>query len=438
MNLGKYSFGTGDRFGRQGKAQLAAIIRARAEGVEISPVWNKSHREHSIIGTRPADVRTEADNAVRVCGWDGAYLVDADHIGLNTVDQFIKSSDFFTIDVADFIARRASEGDINSFVRKQSKYIGKLSIDGTDATFNITEKQIRAAAEKFLLAVKRAGQIYRHIEAAKGAGNFVTEISMDETDRPQTPAELFFILAAVADEGVPAQTIAPKFVGRFNKGVDYEGSVARFARQFQEDLAVIAFAIREFALPQNLKLSIHSGSDKFSIYGSIRAALKKFDAGIHIKTAGTTWLEELVGLAMAGGEGLAIAKEIYAKAFLRIDELCGPYATVIDIDRARLPSPQEVEKWDEERFAATLRHPAPIGRSIKDVHKSNRKIDLGRSIGAGQAYNLNFRQLLHVGYKVAAEMGHSYLDALEKYKDIIAQNVTENIYQRHIRPIFIG
>jgi len=436
MILGKYSFGIGDRFGRQGKAQLAAILRARAEGVEISPVWNKSHREHSIIGTRPADTRTEADNAVRACGWDGAYFVDADHIGLNTVDQFIKSSDFFTIDVADFIARRASEGDINSFVRKQSKYIGKLSIDGTDATFNITEKQIQAAAEKFLLAVKQAGQIYRHIEAAKGAGNFVTEISMDETNQPQTPAELFFILAAVADEGVPAQTIAPKFVGRFNKGVDYEGSVARVARQFQEDLAVIAFAVRQFTLPQNLKLSIHSGSDKFSIYRPIRSALKKFDAGpvrsessgqrgkdlmrpsngagIHIKTAGTTWLEELVGLAMAGGEGLAIAKEIYAKAILRIDELCGPYAMVIDIDRAKLPRAEEVDKWEGDRFAAALRH---------DKSCDN--------------YNPHFRQLLHVGYKVAAEMGHSYLDALEKYEDIIAQNVTENIYERHIKPVLL-
>jgi len=436
MNLCKYSFGIGDRFGRQGKAQLAAIIRARAEGVEISPVWNKSHREHSIIGTKPADVRTEADNAVRACGWDGAYFVDADHIGLNTVDQFIEPSDFFTIDVAEFIGRTAGENELKSFMRKHSRYIGKLSMDRIDATFDITEKQIRTAAEKFLLAVKQAGQIYQHIEAAKGAGNFVTEISMDETDQPQTPVELVFILAAVADEGIPVQTIAPKFVGRFNKGVDYEGSVARFARQFQEDLAVIAFAIREFALPQNLKLSIHSGSDKFSIYGSIRAALKKFDAGpvrsesssqrgkdlmrpsngagIHIKTAGTTWLEELVGLAMAGGEGLAVAKEIYAKALLRIDELCGPYATVIDIDRAKLPSPQDVEKWEGDRFAAALRH---------DKSCDN--------------YNPNFRQLLHVGYKVAAEMGHSYLDALEKYEDIIAQNVTENIYERHIKPVLL-
>jgi hypothetical protein len=137
-------------------------------------------------------------------------------------------------------------------------------------------------------------------------------------------------------------------------------------------------------------------------------------AGIHIKTAGTTWLEELVGLAMAGGEGLAIAKEIYAGALSRIDELCKPYATVIDIDRAKLPTPQEVDKWEGDRFAAALRH---------DKSCDN--------------YNPHFRQLLHVGYKVAAEMGHSYLDALEKYEDIIAQNVTENIYERHIKLVLL-
>jgi hypothetical protein len=414
MILAKYSFGIGDRFGQQGKAQLAAIIRARQKGVEISPVWNKSHREHGIIGTKPADTRREADDAVRACGWNGAYFVDADHIGLNTVDRFIKSSDFFTLDVADFIARTVSESELNSFMRKHAKYIGKLSIEEIDVTFEVTEEQIRAAAGKFLLAVKQAGEVYRHIEAAKGTGNFVTEISMDETVEAQTPVELFFILAATADEGVPIQTIAPKFVGRFNKGVDYAGSVAKFARQFEEDLAVVAFAVKEFGLPANLKLSLHSGSDKFSIYGPINKALKKFNAGLHVKTAGTTWLEELAALAEAGGEGLVIARQVYAGALTRINELCQPYATVINIDRAKLPSPQDVERWDGAKFAATIGH----NKSCKD-------------------YNPHFRQLLHIGYKIAAEMGRRYLDALNKYQDIIAPRVTENIYERHIRPIFM-
>jgi hypothetical protein len=413
MILQKYSFGIGDRFCHQGKAQLDALIKAKQQGLDITPVWNKSHREHTIIGTEPADTRKEAIDAVAACEWDGPYFVDADHIGLGNVDKFIESSDFFTLDVADFISETTDKTDVDSFVQKHSKYVGSLAIDGIEETFNITAEQIKAIANKFLLAVKQAGRIYRHIATAKGADNFITEVSMDETDQPQTPVEMFFILAAIADEGIPAQTIAPKFTGRFNKGVDYVGDVAGFAKEFEEDLAVVAFAVREFGLPESLKLSIHSGSDKFSIYGPIAGALKKFDAGLHIKTAGTTWLEELIGLAMAGGDGLLIAKEIYAEALPRFDELCGPYATVIDIDRAKLPGAEQVDKWDGQSFASALRHDKSC-----------------------QQYNPNFRQLLHVAYKIAARMGPRFSDALDKHKDIIARNVTENIYERHIKLIF--
>jgi len=436
MVLDKFSFGIGDRFCHQGKAQLAALIKAKEQGIDITPVWNKSYREHTIIGTRPADTRIEADNAVAASGWGGPYFVDADHIGLKNVDEFIESSDFFTLDVADFIGKPADAVEVKAFVKKHNKYIGSLDIPGTDESFEISKEQAKAIADKYLLAVRQAGKIYRHITSAKGADNFITEVSMDETDQPQTPVEMFFILAAIADEGIDAATIAPKFTGRFNKGVDYVGDVNKFAREFEQDIAVINFAVKEFGLPSDLKLSVHSGSDKFSIYKPMREAIRKFDAGpvrnsaiggriqegnvsngagLHIKTAGTTWLEELIGLAMAGGEGLDIAKEIYAKALARIDELCAPYATVIDIDRRKLPQPKEVARWDGERFASALRHNQ-----------------------ACKQYNSSFRQLLHVGYKVPAEMGERYINALEKYEDVVAKNVTENIYQRHIKPIFMA
>ena len=414
MKLQKYSFGIGDRFGRQGKAQLAAIKKAKQQGINITPVWNKSNREHSIIGTTPQDTRKEADDAVSAAAFEDLYFVDADHIGLKNVDAFIKSSDFFTLDVADFIGHPAQESEIQAFIEKNKKLIGSLAIPGIDETFDIPEQQIWDIAAKCLLAIKEAGKIYRHIESAKGTGNFITEVSMDETDQPQTPVEMLFILAAIADEGIPARTIAPKFTGRFNKGVDYVGDVEKFAKEFEADVAVVDFAVNEFDLPRDLKLSIHSGSDKFSIYGPIAKTLKKFDAGLHLKTAGTTWLEELIGLAMAGGDGLSLAKEVYTVAISRIDELCGPYATVIDIDIATLPAPDIVDQWDSNAFASALRHDQSC-----------------------QRYNLNLRQLLHVAYKVAAEMGPRYFDALEKYADIIAQNVTENIYERHITPLFI-
>lgn len=415
MILEKYSFGVGDRFGHQGKAQLQAIINANKLAVNITPVWNKSHREHTIIHTEPDSVRTEADQAVGKLGWGGPYYVDADHINLKNVDLFTDSSDFFTLDVADFIGKSATEDEINAFVNKYGKYVGSLAIPGIDETIEITRGQILEIARKVLFAIKEAGRIYRHIKSKKGVDDFITEVSMDETDQPQTPVEMLFILAAVAEERIPAQTIAPKFSGRFNKGVDYVGDVAQFEKEFEQDLVVIAFAVEEFGLPKNLKLSMHSGSDKFSIYKPMNKALKRFDAGLHIKTAGTTWLEELIGLATAGGDGLSIAKQIYAEALSRFDELCGPYAAVIDIDKDKLPPSKAVDKWSGDELADALRHDQSCDK-----------------------YNPNFRQLLHVAYKIAAEMGTDYLNALEKYEKIIAQNVTENIYERHIKPIFMG
>jgi len=197
--------------------------------------------------------------------------------------------------------------------------------------------------------------------------------------------------------------------------VDYVGDVAQFTKEFEEDLAAIAFAVKRYGLPANLKLSVHSGSDKFSIYKAIYNAVHKFDAGVHVKTAGTTWLEEIIGLAEAGGDGLAIAKEVYAEAFAHAEELCKPYATVIDIDYAKLPSVDEVNAWTSEQYTGALRH-----------DQSN------------PAYNPSFRQLLHVGFKVAAKMGDKYLKALEANEAIVAKNVTTNLFDRHIKPIFLG
>jgi hypothetical protein len=238
---------------------------------------------------------------------------------------------------------------------------------------------------------------------------------MDETDSPQTPIELLVILAGIADVGIPIQTIAPKFTGRFNKGVDYVGNVAKFEREFNDDLAVIRYAVEKYNLPKNLKLSVHSGSDKFSIYSVMRRSLDRFGAGLHIKTAGTNWLEEVIGLAEAGGDGLALAKEIYAGALAHVNELCAPYATVIDIDPQKLPSLEAVNGWTSQQFVAALRHD----------QKNN-------------LYNPHLRQLLHVGYKIAAHMGDRYLDALKRHEKFVSKNVTENLYERHIKPLFVS
>lgn len=413
MELGKFSIGIGDRFAHQGVAQLRAIMKANESGLEISPVWNKSNREHIYVHSHPSDVRKEADVAVAALGYKGKYFVDADHINLSTVAPFVETADFFTLDVAAFIGKPSSEADVNKFVASCSKYMGALQIQGMQEPLQVTESLLREIAAKFLAATQQAADIYQYLLEKKGKGNFVTEVSMDEVESPQTPVDMLFILKMLADKGVPAQTIAPKFTGRFNKGVDYKGDLQQFAREFEEDVLVIDYAVKEFGLPKELKLSVHSGSDKFSIYPIMADIIKKYDKGLHLKTAGTTWLEEVIGLAKAGGEGLDLAKQIYANSYNRKDELCAPYADVIEIDGSALPSVEEVNSWSSEKYVNTLRH-------IPD-HPD---------------YNANFRQLIHVAYKVAAEMGETYTKLLKKYADVIGGCVEENIYDRHLKRLF--
>lgn len=415
LPLPKFSVGVGDRFGREAVAQLKACRMAAERGIGVVPVWNKSHREHKIVGSEPSGVRAAADLAVRELDWREPYFVDADHINLGSVDLFADPCNFFTIDVADVIGQPVPDSEAQAFCDAHPELFDRSASELEAAALSLSRDQVFETARRFLGAVRQAAQVYRRIVQLRQGRPFVTEVSMDETAEPQTPAQLIVILAALADERVPLQTIAPKFTGRFNKGVDYVGDVAQFEREFCGGVAALGFAVQRYGLPGNLKLSVHSGSDKFSIYPAIRRVLQASGAGVHLKTAGTTWLEELIGLAEAGGEGLAIAKEIYCSAYEHREELCAPYAAVIEIDQERLPSPQQVRDWSGEQYAAALRHDQ-----------------------TNPAYNPHLRQLLHVGYKIAALMGDRYLEALDRYREPIARNVTWNLLERHIAPVFPG
>jgi hypothetical protein len=405
----------GDRFAQQAAAQLRACQLAAQSGVDVVPVWNKSNREHTFIGSEPQSVLDAAKAAVERLGWTAPWHVDADHIRLETVDRFVPCSDFFTIDVADSIGRAAPAGDRAAFVERHPELVGTVRLEGVTHPFELTRSGLERITEKYMLAVQDAGRIYRHVAAAKGEGNFIAEVSMDETDAPQTPPELLVILALLADEQIRVQTIAPKFTGRFNKGVDYVGDLVQFEREFNEDLAVLAHAVSRYGLPANLKLSVHSGSDKFSLYPIIRRALRRTGAGVHVKTAGTTWLEEIIGLSEAGGDGLELVREMYGYALAHVDELCAPYASVIDIDRTQLPGAEVVAGWSGTRLANAVRH-----------------------IPGHPEFNANIRQLLHVSFKLAAQRGGVYLDLLRRNEAIVAKNVTENLFDRHLKPLFLA
>ena len=413
MTLEKYTIGVGDRFAHQAEAQLQACVKLAEQGIEVIPVWNKSNREHSFIGSEPQSVFDAAKAAVEALGWERGWHVDADHINMDTVEKYLGCSDFFTIDVADFIGQAPAEGAVAAFVEKHQELIGSVTIEGIDVPFDISREYVEEVACKYLAAVAEAGTIYRYIEANKD--DFIAEVSMDETDAPQTPPELLIILAALADEGVRLQTIAPKFTGRFNKGVDYVGDLAQFEKEFNDDLAVITHAIMAYGLPENLKLSVHSGSDKFSIYPIMGDALRRTGAGVHVKTAGTTWLEELIGLAEAGGEGLTLAKEIYAKALENVDALCEPYASVIDIDSDKLPTAEKVAGWSGDQYANALRH-----------------------VQEHPEFNQHLRQLLHIAFKLAAKEGARYTDLLKANSEVVGKNVTENLYDRHFKRLFVA
>jgi tagaturonate epimerase len=414
MPLPRFSFGVGDRFAHEAEAQLVAFERLASEGVIAAPVWNKSHREHTFVGSQPASVRAAAAAAVAARGWPHPWYVDADHIRLETVGGYLACCDFFTIDVADSIGQAAAIADVEAFLGRHPELTGPVKVAGIEKPLPLSADETRRIAMHYLSACREAGALWRHI-AAERAEPFVTEVSMDETDNPQTPPELLVILAMLADEKIPVQTIAPKFTGRFNKGVDYVGDLEQFALEFNEDIAVLAHAAASYGLPSSLKLSVHSGSDKFSLYPVIREAAARSGAGFHIKTAGTTWLEELIGLAEAGGDGLDLARDIYTQAFRGIDELTEPYAAVINIDRGSLPAPDTVGSWSGPELASAIRH-----------------------VPTDPGFNASLRQLLHVAFKLAAKQGTRYSDLLVANREIVAEQVTENIFQRHMRPLFLG
>lgn len=411
--LGKYSVGVGDRFGRAGVAQLGAIRRLYDDGVLATPVWNKSLREHRLTGTNPEGTRQAADAAVRESGWIHSYFVDADHVDPESLDSFLPHCDYFTIDVARYLGSPAAPDLRARFLATSAELIGTEEVPGATRRFEITRELADFAASQYLEALVQAQSAYRRIAERKEPGGFKIEVSMDETPRAQSSEELLLILRAASLLQLPLDAVAPRFTGRFLKGIDYLGDVRRFEDDFENHVAALRFAVTNFKMKTELKLSVHSGSDKFSLYPVMNCVLKRHDAGLHLKTAGTTWLEEIAALAESGGDELQLARDIYRTAYVERDTLVAPYAEVVAVDCARLPTPEVVQDWTGPELAAAVRH-----------------------LPTDPRFNPDFRQLMHVAYPVAARFGRRFLDALENNQAQIGPRVTENLYERHLRPLF--
>ncbi len=402
--LGKFSIGLGDRFGRQGKYQLEAVCELLKRRIEVIPVWNKSHREHLNTHTSPESVLQEAQEAVSEVKWKRAFHVDADHITLKTVPGYIASSDYFTIDVAHEI------GHPKSFSGADECVESFLACLPPQRRHMYHDDQLRHWAQKYGHAANQAGLIYAQIREAKGSDNFIAEVSMDEVETFQTPGELFFILFLLKSNGIHLQTIAPKFPGRFNKGIDYDGDTLEFARYFEQYLLCVSDAVKYFNLPKNLKLSIHTGSDKFSLYPVMGTLIRKYKQGIHLKTAGTTWLEEVAGLAEAGET--KYIQSLYEQALDRYEELTEAYRDVLNIQYDKLPSASIFRNKTGFALAKMIRH------------------------SKESSYDPNVRQLMHTAYKIAAEDRNTLLEKIDLHSGLIGKRVCNNILKNHLIPLF--
>jgi hypothetical protein len=298
------SFGLGDRLG------LATPGHVRA--VRAHPVWpvfaQQSVRELTRTGRTPEDVLDAATWGVFETGYRSGYSADADHLKTTAdIDRFVRAG--FTMFTADPSGHVVSAADVMSPAELALRFDGlpwseledsradcrrryaagrvALGAGPTSAALTFSGEDLLRAAVKFGGAVAHVARLYRHLVSAAGSRPFDFEVSVDETDTAMSPFEHYFVAAELRRLGVRWTSLAPRFPGRFEKGVDYLGALDAF-RVAAATHAAIAAALGSY------KLSLHSGSDKFAVYPPLSAAAGPH---VHVKTAGTSYLEALRVLA---------------------------------------------------------------------------------------------------------------------------------------------
>lgn len=283
------SFGFGDRLGLATSGHIAAV-----RGTNFAPVFaQQSVRENARTGRTPQQVMDDAKRAVDAAGWDAPWGADADH--LKTVDDippFVEARyTFFTIDPGEYVDNAADTDSIDVLKQKIDglhwEELSRLYLtgNGNQPWGQFEAESLMRAAVKYSEAVRHAATMFARLSGMVDGFDF--EMSVDETDSPTTPLEHFFIASELTRAGVKFTSLAPRFIGRFEKGVDYIGGLDALDSELAKHAAVTA----HFG---TYKLSLHSGSDKFSVYPLLQ---KHWGERIHVKTAGTSYLEALRVLA---------------------------------------------------------------------------------------------------------------------------------------------
>lgn len=316
------SFGFGDRLGLATSGHIAAV-----KGTKFAPIFaQQSIRENARTGRTPQQVMDDARRAVEAAGWDAPWGADADH--LKTVDNlppFVAAGyTFFTVDPGAHVDNAANADPLPVLQEKaRGSDLDQLSAwylrpAGKQPWGEFDPEKLIRAEVKYGRAIRHTVELYRRLSQMKDAFDF--EVSVDETDSPTTPLEHFFIASELTRQGVRFTSLAPRFIGRFEKGVDYIGDLAALDAEMAKHAAVTA----HFG---TYKLSLHSGSDKFSVYPLI---VKHWGSRLHVKTAGTSYLEALRTLAVTEPE---LFERIWALGLERYDTDRATYHVSADVEK---------------------------------------------------------------------------------------------------------
>lgn len=410
------SFGFGDRIGLATPGHVEAMKRSGGGIEAIFP--QQSIREMTRTRRSPEEVMGDALNGAKAAGWTGKIGADADH--LKTPEDVDITAQvgftFFTIDPSDVVDQKADDYQEATLRDKFATaketapwyegYLGKTVDLPTGTTIELTVEACMRAAVKYGAAIQRALALGEHIRRVNEAAgrDYEIELSVDETDQPTTLAEHFIIADQCLKGGMKLVSLAPRFIGKMEKGVDYKGDVDRLEASLKDHAAVA-----ELLGPY--KLSLHSGSDKLSMYPALaRATRGKF----HVKTAGTSYLE-----------ALRVAAKHEESLFRRI------------VDFAR-------ERYDTDKatyhVSAKLRNLPPAGE-VTDVHRLvELYLEHWDDVPEGKGFTKPGRQVLHCTFGSVltdGDLGPALRSVLASHPETYTEMLAEH-FSRHLEALQAG